>query len=244
MNFIEKIFYLPKFLMGYSMGDPNRNGEYRFAKNFIKDGMIIFDVGANVGEYTSYLLSLNSEIIVHCFEPVISTFSALKNNPIIVDNRNKIVLNNLGVGDKEEQREIYIFGEKSGLNSLFVEKKHSNESQNLIKEVIKIITLDNYISDKELNKIDLIKIDVEGADLLVLEGMKNILQYKKVYAIQFEYNVYWKVAGSKLTNAIRYLESFGYNLYRLTPWGNIKVSSKSRKVENFLYSNYLAILKQ
>ena len=78
MNILQKILFLPDYLNGYGMGDPNRNGEYRFLRKYLKNKMTIFDVGANIGEYTEYLLNNCEQLEVHAFEPVKETFDELK----------------------------------------------------------------------------------------------------------------------------------------------------------------------
>lgn len=77
MNLLEKIKFLPDYFTGYGMADPKRNGEYRFLKKYIKNKMTIFDVGANIGEYTEYLIASGEQLEIHTFEPVKETFNEL-----------------------------------------------------------------------------------------------------------------------------------------------------------------------
>lgn len=58
MNIFKKLKLLPNALMGFERSDPYRNGEFKFIKSFIKKGMTIFDVGANIGGHTKYMLNI------------------------------------------------------------------------------------------------------------------------------------------------------------------------------------------
>lgn len=62
-----RIFF--NWIRGYEFGNPSRNGEYRFLRSYLKGGMVVFDVGANTGNFTDQALSLEKDLEVHCFEP-------------------------------------------------------------------------------------------------------------------------------------------------------------------------------
>ena len=62
MNLVEKLFYLPEFILGFRHGDPHKNGEYKFLRTYLKDKMTILDIGANLGEYTEYMFNLKNDI--------------------------------------------------------------------------------------------------------------------------------------------------------------------------------------
>jgi hypothetical protein len=79
-----KVFH--NWIRGYDVGDPARNGKYRFARSYITDGMIVFDIGAHIGDWTNYILSLWRDVEVHCFEPVPSTFERLQQRSLIIPN--------------------------------------------------------------------------------------------------------------------------------------------------------------
>lgn len=65
---------LPNALMGFERSDPYKNGEFKFIKSFIKKVITIFDVGANIGDQTKYMLNISPDIKVYCFEPVLKTY--------------------------------------------------------------------------------------------------------------------------------------------------------------------------
>ena len=61
-------------------GDPEFNGEYLLIDTVLNNNSLVFDVGANVGEYTKYVLSLDRRTKVYSFEPIAEVVSAYKNN--------------------------------------------------------------------------------------------------------------------------------------------------------------------
>jgi tRNA1(Val) A37 N6-methylase TrmN6 len=103
----------------------NSNGEKVFIENLFKTfktsgGKIIFDIGANVGEYSSMLLDAarmhKVEIEIHLFEPTKSCFEALSKK---FEARKNIVLNNFGISNSNTTAKIFYDREQSGLASLY-----------------------------------------------------------------------------------------------------------------------------
>ena len=144
---------------------------------------MIFDVGSNVGQSVNKFRSAIPEVVVHCFEPVDSTFQVLSSK-VISDN---VVLNKLALGAKREtiQISVPLNNLNSDLNSII----HGNvktQSNNLKTEVINVNTLDEYCSSKEISRIDYLKIDTEGYDLEVLKGAKSMLAAHKIDFIEIE----------------------------------------------------------
>jgi UDP-3-O-acyl-N-acetylglucosamine deacetylase len=108
---------------------------------------------------------------------------------------------------------------------------------------VAVKTVDTYIAAQKLTKVDHIKIDVEGHEVPVLRGAINSLK-NCVQHVQFEYNYFWKSSGYTLEEAYSILASAGFNVYRLTPWGKIKIDKFTTKLENYPdASNYIAIKK-
>ena len=139
-------------------------------KSLITKNDIVLDVGANIG-CTALLFSQLAHK-VFAFEPCPSTFYYLSDN-IIMSNQTNINTFNIGLGNKEEYVSLtYNSDNRSGgfvSNKLQASKGH-------ITEQVKIRTLDNVHAEFGFNKIDFIKIDVEGFEKHVLMGAKNAIQ--------------------------------------------------------------------
>jgi len=238
-----RIFY--NCIRGYEFGDPKRNGEYRFLRKFVKKGMVVVDVGANVGDYSHYIFAFTGgNIELHCFEPVRATFRHLEKRFNRLHQRQKINLNNSGLSDKEGQAKIKIYGATDGVNSLYERRSAINTHPGLAnfrEEPIRLTTLDAYVSDCKLGHIDLLKIDVEGHELKVLEGAVNVIEKGKVTVIQFEYGGCFLDSGAKLEKIYGLLSQNGYKLFRLLPYGKIKVRNFHSYLENYKFSNWIAI---
>lgn len=144
----------------------------------INKGDVVFDIGANIGYYTTLFSELcGTKGRVHSFEPVPTTFQKLLQSVEILDNVQTI---NKAVGDSIGVVDIYY-------NQNDSEKASLIESNGPSVEKIKtpIITLDSYFNENKLERLDLVKCDVESFELHVINGFKNTLQkYKPKLSIE------------------------------------------------------------
>lgn len=224
-------------------GDNNfdmiRNGEINFLKRNLRNGDIVFDVGAHVGNWSKLALDINNEITLHCFEPSKYTFQKL------VDNNfpSNVYRNKFGLGSKKESKTMYIFDDGSGTNSLY--QRRGLEGYGLAtqqeKEQVFIDTLDIYCTERNVSEIDFQKIDVEGHEFEVLKGAINMLEKEKIKIIQFEYGGTYIDAGVFLKDIFKFFENLNYNFYKIFP-ENIKyIERYDQRLDNFQYQNYLLI---
>lgn len=138
-------------------------------KKLLKPDSIFIDVGANIG-YFSLLAALQSpKGSIIALEPVSYLFNSLREN-ISLNKFSNIEAINIAAGDKEENRLIYLSGaDNTGMSSF---QKPANYSEK--NETVKVVTLDSLPDNLKLSRVDIIKIDVEGNELAVLKGMKEI----------------------------------------------------------------------
>jgi len=156
---------------------------------------IIFDVGANKGLSILRYKKIFPGSIIHCFEPDKNEVEKLV---LKYQNENSIVLNSVAVGEKPGNLEFNInvvSGHSSFKNLIpnttWIKKRSQSlgiksEKYNLKKINTDIITLDDYCSKKNINKIDILKIDTQGYEDKVLEGAINLLKQNKIKVIQLE----------------------------------------------------------
>ena len=163
-----------------------------------KKEMEIIDVGAHFGE-TVKLFSKNFIIKkIHCFEASPINFDILQTN-IKKDNLDNICeLNKLGVGHENYNGFINQTEESSSstinefnLDSKYFKKKlkilNVKSASDFYKKIpIKIISLDQYMEEKKIKKIDILKIDTEGFEYNVIKGLNNHHQIIKL--IYFEHH--------------------------------------------------------
>ena len=147
-----------------------------------KDEPIIFDVGAHKGESIMRFKKIFNKPLIHSFEPQTKCFDKLQSL-----KSSNIVLNNYGLGDIKENKAIHICNDDASSSILNVNTK-SNFSKKLKiidKEEIKIDKLDNYVKEKKINHIDLLKIDTQGyEENVILGGLETLA--KKVFLIEIE----------------------------------------------------------
>jgi FkbM family methyltransferase len=132
----------------------------------LKEGDVFIDVGANVGYYT-LLASKKVGITghVYSFEPETENYEILKQN-IILNNLQNVTIEKKAVANKAGRMKLYLNPTNKGDHSLRDDKLNREYQE------VDVISLDDYFKDK---KIDFIKIDVQGADVLVVQGAKGII---------------------------------------------------------------------
>jgi FkbM family methyltransferase len=150
-----------------------------FVKNFLKKGMVFYDIGAHIGEYTllaAYLVGPTGE--VHAFEPNSEIFQLLARN-VKMNKFSNVKLNNYIVCDQDGEGELEIYRDPS-LSSLKIEGKPPRLCRRELQKIIKVpsVCLDSYWA-KSRRKIDLVKVDVEGAEFLVFKGARKIMELPK-----------------------------------------------------------------
>lgn len=131
----------------------------------------IMDVGANVGDVAEAALKSYPQASILCFEPVNHTHSVLTKRLSPFGKRSFIY--NVALSDKEESGEINITTQH-GANSISPQAQFHQEFNPHVREVskekIQLVRLDEYASKFPSQKIDIMKIDVEGHELNVLKG--------------------------------------------------------------------------
>lgn len=218
------------------------NGELpflAFAASCIHRG-IAFDVGANVGDWAREFLARCSGSTVHCFEPHPETFASLKAR---MQAHPGAILHPVGLSSHRGRATLHSVSIDSGMSSLH--KRESLGARDAIVAqpslTVRLETGDALMQRLRLRSIDLIKIDTEGDELRVLQGMRQALKKKMVRMIQFEYGGTWIDSRTFLIDVWHFLERFGFTLYTITPDGLRRHSSYDPRLENFQYCNYAAL---
>jgi len=176
---------------------------------------VFFDIGANLGIYSLLVALRFPNCQVHAFEPCSMTFGYLLKNKTLNRVCN-IKENRVALADVSGQGSLLLNeGEEDGLNSL---KSRSHRSANVIgEESVSIITLDSYCEQQNVHQVDLIKLDVEGAELRVLEGAVILLSSKHPPLILFEYpGPRARDFGYKGEDIFAFLKRLGYEVYNFS----------------------------
>lgn len=159
--------------------------ELLLLSQFISKNDIVFDIGANIGHYTYAFEQLTKSEYIYSFEPI----------PQLFDNLTllfpKINLSKIAFSDKgKEVAEFKIpiinnneYATRGKLDIDLIEPQETN--YNIIK--VSCDTVDNFVKDNNMTKIDFIKIDVEGHEFEVIKGALNtIINFRPILLIEIE----------------------------------------------------------
>jgi FkbM family methyltransferase len=202
-----------------------------------KDVPIIFDVGANEGQWIAEVLLIRPEAEIHAFEPQkkLATSVAMKYP--------KVKMNNMGMGDSAGVLDLFDYANHVG-------SQHASLLKGVIDEIhggsmrsqsVNVGTIDGYCAQHGIEHIDFLKIDVEGFELKVLQGAAKMICDNRIDAIQFEFNEMNIVGKTFMRDFFKCLEA-NFKIYRLLPHGLIQLNAEEHWFnEQFVYQNILAI---
>lgn len=210
------------------------------------DSAVVFDVGANVGDYATQILSVFSgkNIELHCFEPSAATFAMLSSASGLQGLSGKgVVLNNFALGARDERRMLYSDAEGSGMASLTQRRLDHFNINMESREAVEVRTLDLYAAERGITRIDFLKVDVEGHELDVFAGAHALLQAKAIRTIQFEFGGCNIDTRTYFQDFWYLFSSHGYSLYRIAPAGRLcPITAYGEHLERFTTTNFLASL--
>ena len=153
---------LPSIFSDYSMV---REGAFEYDKVTLNKNDIVLDCGAHIGAFTA--IALSKECEVHAFEPVPETFEHLKKN-LYCYLSNKLYLNNTGLADAEYAAEFSIYPD-SDANSMILKNDECE------KVYYPVITVDQYVKNNSIKRVNFIKADIEGSERYMLLGAKDTI---------------------------------------------------------------------
>jgi FkbM family methyltransferase len=205
------------------------------------DGVAI-DIGANIGIYTLLLSHLYPKCKVISIEASPTIFEQLKSNCQLNNllPGSNLVLLNKAVSDKNGTSvEFYEKHSMSTMSKEFLtnisSKIITNKDDELNKKIVRTVTIDNLAETTSLNEISLLKIDVEGAEVLVLKGAINTLNEKKVRNMIIEYHSF-----ENYDYAIKLLDEIGYTIIN----SQERYNDKTSKENKFVNGHIMATLKK
>lgn len=181
----------------------------RFSKEYLLrsllsiDVPIIVDAGANVGQSVDYFKSIWTDAIIHSFEPVEESYKQLTDN---IQKYSNVHCYNYALSNINGKAEFYVNNHQNMLSSFYNLNKNSTDSiavncpepdhKNFFDYNIKTVnvtTLDNFASLHNIKYIDILKMDVQGAEPLILEGATNILESTNIIITELMlYDLYEK----------------------------------------------------
>lgn len=201
--------------------DPN---EFYLLDRVLAAGMVFLDVGANEGVYSMFAArKVGGSGAVYAFEPSVREFSRLHAN-LELNGLNHTTPIRCGLAGKAGTAQLQIAGYgHEGHNTLGDFVYDSVECEGI--EEIELMTLDEFVVERGLPRVDVVKIDVEGAEISVLEGSLTTLSSSRPLLIVEILDAALRRQGGSRTRVIDLLGEVGYEIYRFNESGVLELWS-------------------
>lgn len=202
------------------------------------NNIILFDVGANAGNYSCQLVTAfeGAPATIHAFEPsyIICKRLIMKMLP-----HRSVTAHYLGMSDKKDKVKLYRRKEAAMGTSLY---PGVIPEEKLEPEEVTLTTIDEFCRENGISHIDLLKLDIEGHELKALQGAAGMIREKRIRFIQFEFSF------ADINSRVFFRDFFSllnrdYRLYRIVKDGLYPVKKYTVQQEVFLVANFLAELK-
>src|SRR2546423_3368018 len=209
------------------------------------EGPVVFDVGANVGDYAALVARHVPSALCYAFEPSRRVYEQLASNVAARGDGGRVKTFNLGLSDEEKTVEMYSYtveGEEVSLISSIDRRLPTQVVRVEVSasEQVEVRTLDGFCEEHGVGRVDFLKLDVEGHELAVLRGARRMLAEGAVSMIQFEFgpaNIYSRTYFYDFWSLL----AGEFDIYRVIPKGIVPVAYYGEHREIFLTTNYLAV---
>ncbi|MBK9990380.1 MAG: FkbM family methyltransferase [Verrucomicrobia bacterium] len=233
-------------------GDPRitNNGELWLLRELLarhvalaqRRPFVVFDAGANVGNYTRLILQearrAGCAVEVHAFEPAPHNIELLRQK-----FAGEPAVRVVGAALAARAGEASLYAGKSGSSHASLVQRGILKGNVTDVVTVPLIRLADYVEMSGVAHIDLLKLDIEGAEMDALHGFDEKLHPSFVDVIQFEYGGTTLDAGVTLKALHRLLVLQGYRFAKLFPRA-VEVRDYDEWMENYSFSNYLALSPQ
>jgi FkbM family methyltransferase len=199
------------------------------------DSPVVFDIGAFHGDYALMVRRiLGAAAIIYCFEPNPERFASLQ-------HLDGFSVHQLAMAADSGERTLYEDPDAPDRASLHYETVLTAGLTPSVENVVQTATLDEFCDEQGVERIDLLKIDVEGAEAEVLGGAADLLTRRAIGILQFEFG-YGSLANRSYMHDFYDLLGGTHDLYRITPRGLVSLGSYRLELEVFTSAtNYVAV---
>lgn len=187
------------------------------------DGVLI-DVGANIGAFALPLGAQARRGAVHAFEPASGTADRLRRNRDL-NRLDNIVVNQDAVSDRSGSISIWVPATRwkgrlynTGMTSAYVGNRQSGWHE----EVVSAVRLDDYTREQNLPRVDAMKIDVEGAELDVLEGARALIRQYRPLVVMEVNQAPLQAAGRRIDDVTRFWRAMDYRVGVIAGNGTVR----------------------
>jgi FkbM family methyltransferase len=200
-----QVLVRPKEHMGAELrylGAQAEHQEMAIIRRFIKPTDICFDIGANIGYYSLVLARLAREI--HAFEPVPLIHHLLATN-LLLNGISNVIANHSAVGEITGETSFHI-----AADSAYSGFRDTNLVSPAETICIPVTRLDDYCTTRRVSRVDFLKIDVEGAESLVLDGARKVLKSRPRFMMIELADCVQEKYGSTVNEIVQSLACYGY----------------------------------
>ncbi|URD52691.1 FkbM family methyltransferase [Chroococcidiopsis sp. CCNUC1] len=223
----------------------NEKNEQLLVRKLVNSGMLVFDVGANTGDYSILLSKLvGNSGQVFSFEPATTTFHKFQER-ILGSNIQNISVFQIAAYSENTEIEFNEFPDDYSVwNSIGKPQMadpyqiYANYVPIIKTEIVKAISMDSFCQEHDITKIDYLKLDVEGAESDVLQGAINLLKAKAIRFLQFEISQKMLEGLNRTAKgSFDILIENGYECHRIL--ANGEIGEEANDSTSF-YENYIA----
>jgi FkbM family methyltransferase len=212
---------------------PERNGERWLLESLGQEAFrTVVDVGANVGSWALIAEQCFPQATIYALEPVPSTAAALR-----TATAGHQRIQSFAVGLAAHTGTLTLnFHPSASSHATFTSYPHKWSGEPIECEVLRG---DEFLTHQGLDQVDFLKLDVEGAEHLVLQGLEGVLQAQRIRFIQFEYGRVNILTRFLLRDFHELFKSYGYVVGKIFP-DYVDFRDYDLGDEDFLGPNYLA----
>ncbi|MCO5259937.1 MAG: FkbM family methyltransferase [Crocinitomicaceae bacterium] len=194
--------------------------------HFLKSDSVVIDIGGNIGLFSLFSAkTIQKEGKIISFEPFSVNFERFQEN-IALNSFSTIVLEKQAVGDSVGSIRLYYDFSEGNLGMVSTKK-----IDNATSEEVPVNTIDNYLKTKPLTKIDFIKIDVEGHELSVLNGMVDtIKQYHPTILLEVLDN------DENAMKVLDFMQKMQYQKSYINDDGTLSAIETNSKRKNYIFT--------
>ncbi len=207
--------------------------ETRFLQSCVKQGWAVCDVGANIGYFTMLFSKLVGRTgLVHAFEPATPTYAKLLKNSKL-NHAENVQTHRLALGCKKGAVP-FVWGAtgNSGKGRLGCSAAAD--------EQVSVVTLDEFVEQHDLHRLDLVKVDIEGSELSFLRGAFNTLhRFQPVILIEINRAALANF-GAHPEQVLEFLKDLKYLLFLPTMRGTRQLPALS-KMKKYEFFNVIAV---
>jgi FkbM family methyltransferase len=186
-----------------------RDASFQRSLDLLRPGAVAIDIGANIGVWSLLAAERQPDVRIHAFEPVPDVAAQCRRH-LTLNGLEMVVLNVAAVAAEDGDAAFYaIRTDNTGASSLIRRRVPADEI------TVPVITLDSYVERARLDRVDVVKVDVEGAERLVFIGGRRTLSRADAPAIFFEVDERLCAAAGTTPREVKaVLIAYGYGIFQ------------------------------